>query len=88
MRAVRGETPGGELGRDRGHEPVEHEPQRLEVFDRRLDGQGEGQPLRGMAGPERLGLLATRPGVETRPLLPEPGDQRGPRQLRHRPDLS
>ena len=88
VRAVRGESPGGELGRDRGHQPVEHEPQRLEVLDRRLDGQREGQSLGGMARPERLGLLATRPRVEPSSLVPEPGDQRRARELRHRPDLA
>ena len=50
-------------------------------------GRREGQSLRGVARPERLGLLPTRPGVEPGPLLPEPGDQRRARELRHRPDL-
>ena len=44
-------------------------------------GSAERQPLRGAARPERLELLAARPGMEPLALLAEAGDERRPRQL-------
>ena len=46
---------------------MQDEPERLEVLDRRLDGQGEGEPLGGAAGAERLGLLAPAPARAAAP---------------------
>ena len=50
---------------------VEDEAERLEILDGGLDGQGEEQPFRGPARPERLELLAARPGVDPGTLLAE-----------------
>src|SRR4029077_6497149 len=47
---------GGGRGGGGGGEPVEKEPRRLQVVDRRLDREGEGHPLGCPARPERVGL--------------------------------
>ena len=65
---------------------MQDEAERLELLDRRLDGQGEGEPLGGAAGTERVGLLPAGARVQPRPLVAEPGDERGPRQLGHGAD--
>ena len=67
---------------------MEDEAERLGLGDRRVDRQGEDEPLRRAARPERLELLAPGPGVEPFALLAEPGDERRARQVRDRADPS
>jgi hypothetical protein len=73
------------LGEGAG-QTVEDESERLEILDRGLDGQGESEPLGGMARPERLEFLTARPGVDPGALLTEASDERGPGELGDRPD--
>ena len=75
-----------ELAGQGGGQPMEDEAERLEILDRGLDGQPEPEPLRRPARPERLELLAARPGLDPRPFLAEPGDERGPVELGDRAD--
>src|SRR6478736_1589285 len=65
---------------------MEDEAERLEILHRGLDGQPEPKAFRRPARPERLELLAARPGPDPRPFLTEPGDERGPVQLGDRAD--
>ena len=86
VRPVRGKPSPGELGGKGVDESVEDEAERLQLLDRRLDGQGEGQALGRVARPERVGLLAAGTGVQPSALVTEPGDERRPRQVRHGTD--
>ena len=67
-------------------QPMEHEAERLEVLHGRLDRDGEGEAFGGPARAERIGLLAVGPGVDAGAFRPEPGDERGRRQVRHGAD--
>ena len=83
----RGRQPAGDqLPGQGGGESMEHEPKRLEILDRGLDGQGEPEPLRSAPWAECLELLAARPGVDPRPFLAEPRDESGPGELGDRAD--
>ena len=75
-----------QLAGERAGQPMEDEPQRLELLRRRLDGESQGESFGGPARPERIDLLAAGPGVEPRALLPEAGDERRPGEFRHGPD--
>ncbi len=65
---------------------MEHEPERIERLDRRLDRQPEGEPFGSVPRPERIGLLAPSPGTDPLPFDPEPGHERRARDLRDLPD--
>src|SRR4029079_12590434 len=65
---------------------MEDEAERLGVLAGGLDREGEPETLRRLPRPERLELQAMRPGVDPGAFLSETGDQRGPVDLRHRPD--
>ena len=67
-------------------QPAEDEPDGVEPLRRRIERQGEREPLGGAAWPEALRLLAPGPGVQPRPLVPEAGHHGRPRELRHRAD--
>ena len=89
MRAVRGESPAGELG---GESPPPADGGRTATARgprpaARWAGRGPAARGRGAPGTAR----SPRPAaarVEPSALVAEPGDQRRPRQLRHRPDLA
>ena len=67
---------GVELVRERGREPVEHEPDGVEPLGRGIQRQPQGHPLRRATGPEPFRLLAPGTGVESRAFVAEPGDDR------------
>ena len=75
-----------ELIAERAGQPVEHEPQRLEVLDRRFEPQPQDEPLGSAMGPERDDLLPIGPGVDPLALGAEPGDQCRAGQRRDRID--
>ncbi|MBA3876338.1 MAG: hypothetical protein C0498_05285 [Anaerolinea sp.] len=51
---------GGEAGGECRREPTKNEADRLQLPDRWVDGEGEPEPFRGAARPERVRLLAAR----------------------------
>ena len=65
---------------------MEDEPKRFELLDWGLDRQPEQESLGGPPRPERIGLLAARPGVQQGTLLAEARDEGRPGQLGHRAD--
>jgi hypothetical protein len=71
---------GDQLISERSRQPTKDEPEWLEVVGGQLDRQTESEPLWCPAGPERVGLLAVRPGMEPGSLGSEAGDKRGPRE--------
>ncbi len=75
------------LGQGR-RDPVEDEPERLEILRGGLDREREGQPLRRAPRSERFELLTPRPGVDPGTFLAKPGDQRGSGKLGDGPDLA
>ena len=85
-RTGRGETACAELFAERRGQAVEDEPKRFELLDRGLDRQPEQESFGGPPRSERVGLLATCPGVQQSPLLAEARDERRPGQLGHRAD--
>src|SRR3954453_5747647 len=83
-----GRSSGLELVGQRPGEPMEDEPERVELGDGRLDREGPRQALRRLPWPERVDLDAVGPVVEQLALGTEPGDERRARQLADCSDLA